>query len=36
MLANHFLCADMAAELALFAASMEKFCDAQIEPHYAA
>jgi acyl-CoA dehydrogenase len=36
MLANHFLSPDMAAELALFTATIEKFCDVEIEPHYAA
>ena len=34
MLANHFLSSDTAEELALFTASIEKFCDAEIEPFY--
>jgi len=36
MIANHFLDAGAAAELALFTDSIEKFCDAEIEPRYAA
>jgi len=36
MIANHFLDAGAAAELALFTDSIEKFCEAEIEPGYAA
>lgn len=36
MLTNHFLSTDERAELALFSQSLERFCDAEIEPHYAA
>jgi len=36
MLANHFLGADDASELALFTDTVHRFCDAEIEPHYAA
>ena len=35
MIANHFLDADAAAELALFADSVDRFCEARIEPYYA-
>jgi len=35
MIANHFLDADAAAELALFADSVDRFCEARIEPFYA-
>jgi len=35
MIANHFLDADAAAELALFADSVDRFCEAGIEPFYA-
>ena len=34
MLTNHFLSADERAELDLFRQSLERFCDAEIEPHY--
>ncbi|MDD2711573.1 MAG: acyl-CoA dehydrogenase family protein [Simplicispira sp.] len=34
MLTNHFLNADERAELDLFRQSLERFCDAEIEPHY--
>ena len=34
MIANHFLDADAAAELALFADSVDRFCEARIEPFY--
>ena len=34
MLTNHFLGADERAELDLFRQSLERFCDAEIEPHY--
>lgn len=33
-LTNHFLTADERSELALFKQSIERFCDAEIEPHY--
>ncbi|WP_370680389.1 acyl-CoA dehydrogenase family protein [Comamonas sp. GB3 AK4-5] len=36
MLTNHFLSAEERAELDLFRQSLERFCDDQIEPHYAA
>jgi acyl-CoA dehydrogenase len=36
MLSNHFLSAEERAELDLFRQSLERFCDAEIEPHYAA
>ena len=35
MIANHFLDADAAAELSLFADSVDRFCEARIEPFYA-
>ena len=35
MIANHFLDTDAAAELALFADSVDRFCEARIEPFYA-
>ena len=35
MIANHFLDAYAAAELALFADSVDRFCEARIEPFYA-
>ena len=35
MIANHFLDTDAAAELALFADSVDRFCEARIEPYYA-
>ncbi len=35
MLANHFLSPDTAADLALFTDSIDRFCDAEIEPFYA-
>ena len=35
MIANHFLDADAAAELSLFADSVDRFCEARIEPYYA-
>ncbi|HQS19819.1 MULTISPECIES: acyl-CoA dehydrogenase family protein [unclassified Acidovorax] len=34
MLPNHFISADEQAELQLFTESLERFCDAEIEPHY--
>ena len=34
MLANHFLSAEERAELDLLRQSLERFCDAEIEPHY--
>ena len=34
MLPNPFLSADEQAELQLFTESLERFCDAEIEPHY--
>ena len=34
MLTNHFLGANERAELDLFRQSLERFCDAEIEPHY--
>ncbi|NMM81689.1 acyl-CoA dehydrogenase [Acidovorax sp. SRB_14] len=34
MLTNHFLNADERAELDLFRQSLDRFCDAEIEPHY--
>ena len=34
MIANHFLDADAAAELSLFADSVDRFCEARIEPFY--
>ncbi|MBA4256443.1 MAG: acyl-CoA dehydrogenase [Polaromonas sp.] len=34
MLTNHFLSADERADLALFKDSLQRFCDAEIEPHY--
>ena len=34
MLPNTFLSADEQAELDLFTASLERFCDTEIEPHY--
>lgn len=34
MLNSHFLSAEARAELALFTQSLERFCDAEIEPHY--
>ncbi len=36
MLPNPFLSADEQAELQLFTESLERFCDAEIEPHYRA
>ena len=36
MLPNHFISADEQAELQLFTESLERFCDAEIEPHYRA
>ena len=36
MLPNLYLSADEKAELAAFTDSLERFCDAEIEPHYAA
>ena len=36
MLPNTFLSADEQAELQLFTESLERFCDAEIEPHYRA
>ncbi|GAB2540604.1 acyl-CoA dehydrogenase family protein [Simplicispira piscis] len=36
MLPNTFLTADEKAELQLFTESLERFCDAEIEPHYRA
>ncbi|WP_034386561.1 acyl-CoA dehydrogenase family protein [Comamonas composti] len=36
MLSNHFLSAEERADLDLFRQSLERFCDAEIEPHYAA
>jgi len=34
MLTNHLLSADERADLALFTESLDRFCDAEIEPHY--
>ena len=34
MLKNYFLSTEARAELALFTQSLERFCDAEIEPHY--
>ncbi len=34
MLPNHFISAEEQAELQLFTESLERFCDAEIEPHY--
>ncbi len=34
MLTNHFLTADERAELAAFTETLERFCTAEIEPHY--
>ena len=34
MLTNHFLSAQERAELQLFADSLDRFCDTEIEPHY--
>lgn len=34
MLPNHFISAEDQAELQLFTESLERFCDAEIEPHY--
>ena len=34
MLPNQFISADEQAELQLFTESLERFCDAEIEPHY--
>ena len=34
MLPNHFHTAEQKAEIALFTESLERFCDAEIEPHY--
>ena len=34
MLPNHHLSDDARADLALFTESLERFCDAEIEPHY--
>ena len=34
MLNNYLLSPDVRAELALFTQSLERFCDAEIEPHY--
>ena len=36
MLTNHFLTPEERAELLLFSDALERFCDAEIEPHYAA
>jgi len=36
MLTNHFLTPEERAELQLFSDALERFCDAEIEPHYAA
>ncbi|MDR0203253.1 MAG: acyl-CoA dehydrogenase family protein [Delftia acidovorans] len=36
MLTDHFLSAEERAELDLFRQSLERFCDAEIEPYYAA
>ena len=36
MLPNTLLTADAQAELALFTDALERFCDAEIEPHYRA
>jgi len=34
MLTNHLLSADERADLSLFTESLDRFCDAEIEPHY--
>ena len=34
MLTNHFLSAEARAELALFTDALDRFCEAEIEPHY--